>query len=135
MDLQITGKKEFYINKTKRFFLLGIIIFLAVLIVIGFFIEGISDYNRIFTFSGLIIVSFNYFTQAKKPLIAIEQDHLIFPELFKNKIVKFDELQEVYYAAGDYVFKIKEKEYRVIKSLIDKNQVEEFDALFKELSK
>lgn len=131
MEINLTSKKEFFISQKRRNFLLGITLAVLVLFLVGFFID-VSNYNRVFTLMLFLTTGFNYFTQARKPLIAIENDHLVFPGFPKSKIVKFDELQEVYYAAGDYIFKTNEKEYRVIKSMIDKGQVEEFDALFKE---
>lgn len=51
----------------------------------------------------------------------------------KNRKIDFKDLLEIKYFAGDYVFKDKNKSITIVKSQIDKNQLEDFEKIWNEV--
>ncbi|MFA5620678.1 MAG: hypothetical protein WDA08_10280 [Weeksellaceae bacterium] len=75
---------------------------------------------------GLLWVGYFYFNM-KNGFFKITEDELILYGFNKNKVLKINELKEIKFSAGDYIFKDGKQEIRIIKEMIDKKDFPKFE--------
>ncbi|MRI63943.1 hypothetical protein EDM00_08080 [Ornithobacterium rhinotracheale] len=80
------------------------------------------------------IYVFFFLIQIWRNYAEIKDDRLVVYGV-PNKEIKFKDLREVKYFAGDYIFVSDQKKIKIPKVLIQKDQQSEFDAFFQGLQK
>ncbi|MFU2094514.1 hypothetical protein [Ornithobacterium rhinotracheale] len=81
-----------------------------------------------------ILYFFVFLTQIWRNYTEIKDDRLIVYGIPKKEI-RFKDLRQVKYFAGDYIFVSDQKKIKIPKQLIQKDQQSEFEAFFQELQK
>lgn len=71
-----------------------------------------------------------FFFKFNKPYIQITPDSIIFPNLIADESIRFTEIKEVYLGEGEYILKTANRDYRILKSEIHEDQLEEFERFF-----
>ncbi|MRJ08738.1 hypothetical protein EDL99_07650 [Ornithobacterium rhinotracheale] len=126
MKIQFS-EKYMYIN-----LILGIL-----WIVLGLYFVFISE-DDWWGYYLYLVVGILYFlvflTQIWRNYAEIKEDRLVVYGI-PNKEIKFKDLREVKYFAGDYIFVSDQKKIKIPKVLIQKDQQLEFEAFFQGLQK
>lgn len=84
-----------------------------------------------FVVVGLLYLSTFFFEFFKKYFKITSQEIVLFG--LKNKKIAFKDLVEIKYFAGDYILKDKNQSITIVKSQIDKNQLEDFENMWNEV--
>ncbi|WDT67662.1 hypothetical protein [Cloacibacterium sp. TD35] len=80
---------------------------------------------------GLLYLSTFLFEFFKKYFKITSQEIVLFG--LKNKKIAFKDLVEIKYFAGDYIVKDRNQSITIVKSQIDKNQLEDFENMWNEV--
>ncbi|MRJ10723.1 hypothetical protein EDL98_06450 [Ornithobacterium rhinotracheale] len=113
------------------------LIFGLIWIVLGIYFVFFSDNDwwgyYLYFILGPIYV-FSFLIQIWRNYAEIKEDRLVVYGI-PNKEIKFKDLREVKYFAGDYIFVSDQKKIKIPKVLIQKDQQLEFEAFFQGLQK
>lgn len=80
---------------------------------------------------GLLYLSTFLFEFFKKYFKITSQEIVLFG--LKNKKIAFKDLVEIKYFAGDYILKDKNQSITIVKTQIEKNQLEDFENMWNEV--
>lgn len=84
-----------------------------------------------FVVIGLLYLSTFLFEFFKKYFKITSQEIVLFG--LKNKKIAFKDLVEIKYFAGDYILKDKNQSITIVKTQIEKNQLEDFENMWNEV--
>lgn len=93
--------------------------------------EKIMWHHYGFLIIGILYLASFIFEFFKKYFRITDYEIVLFG--FISKKINFKELVEIKYFAGDYIFKAKNQSITIVKSQIDKNQLEELEKIFNDV--